>query len=76
MKNILKDVYIKDMRGYSSENTNKYLANKGLKNGEKYAIDKDHYFIPFARKGEVYAELYYRYKEIDLKSYLKRNKLI
>jgi hypothetical protein len=76
MQELLRDVYNKNMNGYSSESTHKYLTNKGLVEGQKYYIDKNHYFEPYARKGEVYAFLYYKEKEIDLESYLKRNDLI
>lgn len=78
LKNLqtMVDIFKKNMNGYSSERCYKYLENKGVESGKEYYIDDNHYFVPFARKGEVYVILYYRDKEIDVESYLKRNYLI
>lgn len=76
IKQIVRDLYKKDMSGYSSDSTNNYLKNKGLENGIEYKIDDKHSFIPFARKGNVCVNVFYRGRCIDTKSYLKRNKLI
>lgn len=76
MKEVVRDLFVKNMMGYSSESANKYLENKGLKNGEKYKIDETHYFVAFAGKGYVRVCVFYRNREIDVRGYLQRNGLI
>ncbi len=72
---MVRDLFRKDMGGYSSASTHQYLINKGLES-KYYYIDKDHVFYPIQGKNRVDVAVYYRNCSIDVESYLKRNGLI
>ena len=75
-KQIMIDIYKKNMKGYSSENAHKYIKNKGIEPYVKYAFDKNHEFMALAGKGSVTVNVYYKGEIIDRDSYFKRYNLI
>lgn len=77
-KKIMYDIYRVNEKGkrngYSSESNHQYILNKGIEPFTRYKIDKTHEFMALPRKGSVEISIFYRNSEINVESYMKRNK--
>lgn len=77
-KKIMYEIYRVNKKGkrnnYSSESNYQYVLNKGINPFTRYKIDNTHEFMTLPRKGSVEISIFYRNSEINVESYMKRNK--